>query len=53
MVGRLVALSRRSDRRLSWNMLWELPAAIGLGMLGLIVGEHFHLGPWETNAAGS
>lgn len=21
-------------------------------MLGLAVGEHFHLGPWETNAPG-
>lgn len=52
IVGRLVALSRRSDRRLGWNLLWELPAAIGLGMLGLAVGEHFHLGPWETNASG-
>ncbi len=52
IVGRLVALSRRPDRRLGWNLLWELPAAIGLGMLGLAVGEHFRLGPWETNAAG-
>ena len=52
IVGRLVALSRAPRSRLGLNLLWELPTAIGLGMLGLAVGEHFHLGWWETNGAG-
>ncbi|MGE4043602.1 MAG: hypothetical protein AB7F35_02020 [Acetobacteraceae bacterium] len=52
IVGRLVALSRASRSRLGLNLLWELPTAVGLGMLGLAVGEHFHLGWWETNGVG-
>lgn len=50
--GRLVAMSRQPTRRLGWCLLWELPTAVGLGMLGLAVGEHFHLGWWETNGVG-
>lgn len=51
LLGRAMSLSRDRPRRLGWNLLWELPIALGLGLFGLAVGEHFNLGPWETNAA--
>ena len=52
IMGRLVWLSRQSNRRFGWNLLWELPVAVGLGMLGLSVGQHFSLGFWETHGVG-
>lgn len=48
LLGRLMALSRNPTKRLGWNLLWELPQAVGCGFAGMAVAMHLHLGPWES-----
>jgi hypothetical protein len=42
-VGRLVALARDNRRPWSWNLLWELPVACMMGLIGDGIGGYFDL----------
>jgi len=44
LVGRLMYLSQERRQPLSWSLAWELPIAIGMGMIGRAVGEYANLG---------
>lgn len=34
MLGRLLALARASSRPTGWSLLWEIPIACGMGVVG-------------------
>ena len=40
-LGRLLALATSNRRPSGWNLLWEIPLAIGMGVLGKGVADHF------------
>ncbi|WP_193183288.1 phage holin family protein [Nisaea sediminum] len=48
ILGRLMYLAglcRRGDRRFwSWSLLWEIPVAFGMGLIGAGVAEYLDLG---------
>lgn len=39
LLGRLVALSVASKRPTGWSLLWELPLALGMGVVGKGIAE--------------
>lgn len=39
MIGRLLALARASRRPSGWSLLWEIPIACGMGVVGKGVAE--------------
>lgn len=39
LIGRLVALSVAAKRPTGWSLLWELPLAMGMGIVGKGVAE--------------
>lgn len=47
-IGRAVYLSsryRKSRRRIGWEVLWELPIAFGMAMIGEALASYFALSP--------
>jgi len=43
-IGRLMSLAHEPARGpLTWNLLWELPVAIGMGMIGRGIGDYVGL----------
>lgn len=42
-VGRLLALATSARRPSGWNLLWEIPLAIGMGVMGKGVADYFTL----------
>lgn len=34
LLGRLIALAQAARRPSGWNLLWEVPLAIGMGVIG-------------------
>jgi len=39
LIGRLMFLSQENRRPFSWSLLWELPIAIGMGIIGHGIGQ--------------
>lgn len=40
LLGRLMSMTHERRNPLRWSLAWELPAAIGLGIIGRAVGEY-------------
>ena len=43
LIGRLMYLSEERRQPLTWSLLWELPTAIAMGLIGRGVGEYLRL----------
>ncbi len=43
LFGRLLFFARAGRRRWSWSLLWEIPIAIVMGILGMAVAEYLRL----------
>ena len=43
LLGRLLALATSARRPSGWNLLWEIPLAIGMGVMGKGIADHFGL----------
>lgn len=43
VLGRLTALAHMERRPFGWNLLWELPVAISMGLIGAGIAEYFHV----------
>jgi hypothetical protein len=43
VLGRLLAMAQGPRPALGWSLLWELPAAIGLGIIGKGLADWLHL----------
>lgn len=43
VLGRLVSLAHSTRRPRGWALLWEVPVAVGMGLIGKSVAESFHL----------
>lgn len=43
LLGRALHLARTDRRPLGWSLLWELPTAIGMGIIGKGVADYFGL----------
>jgi hypothetical protein len=43
LLGRLIALASSARRPNGWALLWEIPMAIGLGVVGKGVADGLHL----------
>lgn len=40
LLGRLLALAHNAGRPMGWSLLWEVPIAIGMGIVGKGVAEY-------------
>ena len=59
LLGRALHLARADRRPLGWSLIWELPVAIGMGIVGKGLadyqhGQHCHWQPrrWRRRKAG-
>ena len=43
LLGRALHLARTDRRPLGWSLLWELPVAIGMGIVGKGIADYFGL----------
>ena len=43
LLGRMLHLARVDRRPLGWSLLWELPVAIGMGIVGKGLADYFNL----------
>lgn len=43
LLGRALHLARTDRRPFGWSLLWELPTAIGMGIIGKGVADYFGL----------
>lgn len=43
LIGRLLALATSARRPSGWNLLWEVPLAIGMGVMGKGIADHLGL----------
>lgn len=43
LIGRLMYLSEERRQPFSWSLAWELPVAIGMGLIGRGIGEYLTL----------
>jgi hypothetical protein len=50
MLGRLLALARASARPTGWSLLWEVPIACGMGIIGKGVAEYLEVGGFQHYA---
>jgi hypothetical protein len=41
--GRLLFFARADNRRWSWALVWEIPIAIVMGMLGMAIADYLNL----------
>ena len=39
IIGRLLHISMMDRRPLGWGLLWELPVALGMGLIGVGLGD--------------
>ena len=46
LIGRLMYLSQEQRSPFTLALLWELPIAIGMGLIGRGIGEYVGLGVW-------
>ena len=40
ILGRLLALAHSDHRPIGWSLLWEVPTAIGMGLIGKGIDPH-------------
>lgn len=50
LLGRLLALSQPPRQALGWSLIWELPAAIALGILGKGLADWLNLNGFPNYA---
>lgn len=43
LIGRLMYLSEERRQPITWSLLWELPTAIAMGLIGRGVGDYLRL----------
>jgi hypothetical protein len=43
LLGRILALAHNSGRPTGWSLLWEVPIAIGMGIIGKGVAEYLEV----------
>lgn len=50
LLGRALHLARTDRRPLGWSLLWEIPVAIGMGILGKGLADYIGLGGFPNYA---
>ena len=50
MLGRLVHIAMLDRRPFGWNLLWELPVAISMGVVGIGMSDWLQLKPFASFA---
>lgn len=43
LLGRLIAMSRMDRRPFGWSLLWEIPTAVGMGIIGSGLADYLEL----------
>ena len=50
ILGRLLAMAHSDRRPLGWSLLWEVPTAIGMGLIGKGLAVYLALPTWPEYA---
>jgi hypothetical protein len=50
LLGRALHWVRRDSRPIGWSLLWEVPVAIGMGIIGKGIGDYFGLNDFPEYA---